>query len=122
MTSKDIIKVNFLATTIDPVPAEVALCLYRIAQESLLNARKYSNSNNVILAVARNDGVLCMQIKDSGVGFDLNIPSEGLGFVNMRERLRTIGGELSIDSKLGEGTNVTAIVHLGSESNEAKAS
>jgi len=122
MTSRDTFKVNFLATTIDPVPAEVALCLYRIAQESLLNARKYSNANNVILAVARNDGTLCMQIKDSGVGFDLNIPSEGLGFINMRERLRTIGGELFIDSKLGEGTNVTAIVHVDSVSREAKAS
>lgn len=122
MSSRDNIEVNFMADTIDPVPSEVALCLYRIAQEALLNARKYSKATSVVLTVIRKDSFLYMHVKDSGIGFDLRTPSEGLGFVNMRERLHMIGGELFIDSRPGEGTEVTTVVYVDSETVEAKAS
>jgi PAS domain S-box-containing protein len=122
MSSRDNIEVDFLADTIDPLPSEVSLCLYRIAQEALLNARKYSKATSVTLTVIRKENFLYMHIKDSGVGFDLRAPSEGLGFINMRERLHMIGGELFVDSRPGEGTEVTTIVYVDSETLETLAS
>jgi signal transduction histidine kinase len=62
--------------------------------------------------IAACDGTLKMTIKDDGTGFDLAVAARGLGLATMRERLRLVGGELVVSSKLGEGTEIMAQAKL----------
>lgn len=82
---------------------------YRIVQEAILNACKYSGSEQVDIDISLDDANLVVRIKDYGCGFDAIHPAikgSGGGLPGMRERARIIGGTLSIDSN-EEGTTVT---------------
>jgi len=74
------------------------------------------------LSITKTGAVVRMRITDSGIGFDPGAQSGGLGLVSMRERLRIVGGELSIHAKPGEGTVVTATIDSESAPFFAKAS
>jgi signal transduction histidine kinase len=95
-----------------PVPEDVALCFYRVAQEALNNSVKHSGSARAEVRVAAEDGTLRMTIKDYGTGFDPDVAINGLGLATMRERLRLVEGELVISSKPGGGTEVMAQAKL----------
>jgi signal transduction histidine kinase len=94
------------------VAPEVMLCLFRVVQEALQNAMKYSQAKN--LSVHLDDdsnGGLRVTIIDNGVGFDVDAAwGNGVGLASMIERLEAIGGALQIDSRPGAGTRVTASV------------
>jgi signal transduction histidine kinase len=94
------------------VPPEVALCLYRVAQEALSNAAKYSGASRAVVTLSNGNAKLRMRIADSGRGFDTSKPSKGLGLASMFERLRLVNGELVVSSKPGGGTELTAQVLL----------
>jgi PAS domain S-box-containing protein len=93
------------------LPFDVALCLYRVAQEALNNVAKHSKSREALVQLTEVAGLVRLRIADRGIGFESSVPSLGIGLASMRERLRTIGGELLIHSRLGEGTEVVAQVH-----------
>jgi PAS domain S-box-containing protein len=81
---------------------------FRILQESLTNITRYAEATEVKVRIALADGVLEMDIRDNGVGFD---PAEvksrkTFGLMGMRERARQFGGESHIDSRLGAGTTM----------------
>jgi signal transduction histidine kinase len=92
---------------------DVALCFYRVAQEALNNALKHSRSRRIEVRIEARDGTLAMTVRDYGTGFDPSTAVEGLGLAAMRERLTLIEGCLRINSKLGEGTEVTVQAKLG---------
>jgi signal transduction histidine kinase len=93
------------------LPNEVALSLYRVAQEALHNATKHSGSNNISVSFRREAHGLSLIVSDKGVGFSPQTGSfAGLGIVSMRERLRTVGGSLNIVAAPGQGTTVRATV------------
>jgi signal transduction histidine kinase len=97
------------------IPKEISLCLFRVLQEALQNAVKHSASQNFrVEAQGTNEGI-SLSVSDSGIGFDwqeaMNI--RGIGLISMRERLRLVNGELSIQSAPGRGTIVLARVPLG---------
>ena len=97
------------------VPDNVALCLYRIAQESLQNIAKHSGAQKVRVDLAFKRGEIHLTIEDFGHGFDLQAQKRkkrGLGLISMEERVRFVGGTLTIDSKPGRGTRVLARVPL----------
>jgi PAS domain S-box-containing protein len=104
------------------IPKDVALCLFRIAQEALGNIVKHSGAKRaqVELSAARNE--ILLRIVDAGVGFDLGLrdSTAGIGLVGMRERLRLVGGKLSIQSAPMRGTEILAEVPLYVSSNEAR--
>jgi PAS domain S-box-containing protein len=94
----------------DRLPKEVARCLYRVAQEALNNASKHSEARSAQVFVQRRGVIVRLAIRDFGKGFDPSIlrDSTGIGLASMRERLRSIGGTLVIDSSIGQGTEVIA--------------
>lgn len=94
------------------LPDDLALCFYRVAQEGLNNSVKHSGSGMVNVTLTAVEGTLTMAIKDYGSGFDPAAASNGLGLATMRERLRSLGGTLTIISKLGEGTELRAQARL----------
>jgi two-component system sensor histidine kinase UhpB len=101
------------------LPNEMALALYRVAQESLSNASRHAQAEHVTVTLTRRPGQIVLQICDDGVGFDPSAPPEdadrhGLGLLGMRERMRMIGGELAINSGPGRGTQIRAQAPLGS--------
>lgn len=99
----------------DPLPQEIASCLYRIAQESLLNVTKHAQASRVELELTCDGQEVTLSIHDSGVGFDLErIRTHylGLGLVNMRERVRSVHGRLEIQAHPGQGTRIIVQIPL----------
>jgi PAS domain S-box-containing protein len=94
------------------VDREVSLALFRVVQESLHNATKHSKASRVHTELAYTDNKLFLKISDDGIGFDPAESYTGLGIINMKERLRLIGGELTIHSSPGSGTRIEAQVPL----------
>ena len=96
------------------VPPDLALALYRIVQEALQNATKYSQAHQVRVSL-RGLGAehLSLSIEDDGVGFDVREAfGKGLGLISMRERLEAFGGTVDIQSTPGAGTRVLVRVPL----------
>ncbi len=90
------------------VPDEIALCLYRIVQEGLQNVIKHSRSATAKVELTSNDKELCLIVSDQGCGFDLVVATDdgSLGLVSMRERVRLVGGRISVESRKNEGTRI----------------
>jgi signal transduction histidine kinase len=96
------------------LPPHLTLCLFRVAQEALQNALKYSGARRVALRLAGDAGRLVLTATDDGVGFDVGAAwGKGLGLISMRERVEAIGGGLHIESAPGTGTRLEASIPLG---------
>ena len=97
------------------VPKEISLCLYRVLQEALQNAVRHSGAQDFVVELHDAQDGLRLTVSDSGIGFDRRhaINGLGLGLISMRERLRLVNGELSIQSEPGRGTTVVARVPHG---------
>jgi signal transduction histidine kinase len=103
------------------IPKEISLCLFRVLQEALQNAVKHSADQNFTVEVHGTKEGISLIVSDSGIGFDWqdSMNRRGLGLISMRERLRLVNGELSIQSEPGRGTTVLAHVRLGPEYHSA---
>ena len=99
-----------------PVPSDVALCLFRITEESLTNIAKHSDAKSARVQVNGTSSGLVLTIEDSGKGFDPQRLERGagLGFVSMRERLRVLRGTVRVDSAHSRGTRIEALVPVAS--------
>ena len=94
-----------------PLTAAAEEHLYRLAQEALGNALAHSGALAVALTVSVTDGQVRLTIRDDGSGFDPVAEYAGhLGLRTMRDRMLDLGGTCRIDSSLGGGTQVEAIV------------
>jgi signal transduction histidine kinase len=81
--------------------------LVRIACEAIANAGRHSGTGQVDLKLERDGSRLRLRVSDQGCGFDTNVAS-GFGLISMRERARSVGGELRISSVCGGGSVVEA--------------
>ena len=96
------------------LPPEVSVCLFRVLQEALQNAAKHSGSRHFEVALNGEVDGVDLTVRDSGIGFELEeaMKARGLGLTSMKERLKLVDGELSIDSQLKKGTTIHARVPL----------
>jgi PAS domain S-box-containing protein len=103
-------------------PKDVELCLFRVAQEALGNVVKHSQAKSAQVELGSNANGVSLRITDAGRGFDpdLGNPDAGIGLVGMRERLRLVGGRLSVNSELMHGTEILAEVPLAASADEAQ--
>jgi signal transduction histidine kinase len=94
------------------LPSDVALCLFRIVEESLTNIAKHSHAKSARVLVKGNPDGIHLRVEDSGSGFDVDRPEKkaGLGFVSMRERLRVLRGTIRVHSAPSHGTEIDAWV------------
>ena len=89
------------------LPRETTVSLYRIVQEGLQNALKYSKARTIKIDLRGADGALTLTIADDGVGFDpQGTVSNGLGLTSMQERADALGGTIAIRSRPGAGTTL----------------
>lgn len=90
------------------LPRSVGLCFYRIAQEALRNVVKHSHAQEALVEIIGSPGRIRMCVRDSGAGFDPELAAAkmGVGLISMRERVRGIGGHLTIRSQPLHGTSI----------------
>ena len=81
---------------------------YRVVQESLNNIVKHSNATKASVSVFRENSKIVLNIRDNGLGFEVEKTSEkkGLGLNGIAERAKILGGTFSIESEIGKGTIV----------------
>ncbi len=92
----------------------VAMTAYRIVQEALTNVWKHARAAQARVEVSGKDNTLKVTVSDDGVGFDVQKhgPGRSLGILSMRERAHLVGGKLTISSRPGRGTRVSARLPL----------
>jgi signal transduction histidine kinase len=96
------------------IAEDLALALFRVAQEALANVAKHSGSHSARVSLSERDGSLHLAIADHGKGFDVGRlgAHAGLGLNNIRERAWLIDAELHIQSAPSEGTTIDLSVPL----------
>ncbi len=96
------------------VPKDIALCMYRIAQEALRNVSKHAHSDRVELLLNADPEFIHLEVRDFGRGFSAEEVrgQPGLGLASMEERVRLAGGEITISSVPGKGTSIAVRVPL----------
>jgi signal transduction histidine kinase len=98
----------------------IVVCLYRVLQEALQNAIKHSGVKKVEVFLWRRGDQMELTVSDSGVGFDLKMTQgRGLGLVSMKERLKSVQGQLAIRSEPKHGTTIQAWVPLLQDESES---
>ena len=87
--------------------------VFRVVQEALSNATRYSNARRIAVTLSSDGYFLEVRVTDDGIGFDTSTTaSRGLGLAGMRERAAILRAELSVESSPGQGTTVTMRVPL----------
>jgi len=80
--------------------------IYMIFKEAVTNAAKYSGTTELFIILAEKNGMLSMEIADTGSGFDLKSVLHGNGLKNMRARAARIGAVINIESVNEKGTRI----------------
>ena len=97
--------------------AEQSLALFRVAQESLTNVRKYAKASQVKLSLQEEGGVVLLSIRDNGVGFDTqDIELHGHGIAGIKHRTQMFNGSLTLSSSPGKGTHIEVRIPTNQQS------
>ncbi len=96
-------------------PIPVALAAFQILQEGVVNAMKHGGDTTVLVKVSDDDGMVHIVVEDSGPGFDPGVDAgaDHVGMRLMKERAARVGGHLELDTHLGRGTRLEAILPGG---------
>ncbi|MFD9892981.1 sensor histidine kinase [Amycolatopsis sp. NPDC059027] len=95
---------------VPPLPMAAEVVLLRAAQEALTNIRKHAAASTVSVQVSVVDDSVRLLVRDNGVGFDPDDPSDGFGLPGMRSRAEQVGGRLTVRSGRTGGTELTVEV------------
>jgi PAS domain S-box-containing protein len=110
-----------LPEAMERLPRDDELCLFRVAQEALTNVHRHAASPWVAIRLKAQSNSVMLEIEDAGRGMphpfgtkaDGELPALGVGLAGMRERIRQIGGTLSVEST-GAGTRVRSTISIRS--------
>lgn len=101
------VRVNLVYKGKGRLPENLETAVYRIVQEALTNAAKYSGASEVTVKCQLNEGALNLIIEDNGCGFDAgSISMDSMGISGMYDRVFLLGGLLTVDSTPGVGTRI----------------
>jgi signal transduction histidine kinase len=105
------------------LPDETETHLFRLAQEALTNVARHSGAHNAIVTLESQGGEVCLSIRDDGHGLAAaGAGPRGMGMIGMRARARSVGGDLSVRSKAGQGVEIEVRVPAGGAEHERKDS
>ena len=99
------------------IPKDVALGVYRVAQEALRNLAKHAAVKEARVSLSASGSELLLRVQDLGIGFDPAVmhSEPGLGLSSMEERVHLIKAKLSVTSAPGKGVTVEVRAPLGTE-------
>jgi PAS domain S-box-containing protein len=122
---RDDMTISLISASISkPLTEAVSVLLFRSLRELLINVIKYSKAGHVQIILRCEEQKLLVEVKDDGVGFDVNALSSdngsthGYGLFSVREQLDRIGGRCNIDSTPGKGTHVIMEVAMLAETTD----
>ena len=95
------------STQLPSLSTELELVIYRVAQEALTNVLRHAGASRCVVVLNGDDAEVELRVSDDGVGLPPRVDEETIGIEGMRERALLCNGTLSIDSRPGEGTEVT---------------
>ena len=97
-----------ISNLVQILPPNVEQAFYRVGQESIENVSIHSSAKKMFFSLAEEDGVVSMEIRDDGVGFEpQNQHGKGhYGLQGMQERATSIGADLDVRSQPGVGTTI----------------
>jgi signal transduction histidine kinase len=105
----------------DNLSSDLTLCFFRVVQEALQNAIKYSQAHTIHVSLWTETDMLRLRIIDDGVGFDVDAaPKHGLGLISMRERAESIAATIQITSQANAGTTIEISARLRREADSVK--
>jgi signal transduction histidine kinase len=93
-----------------PLTAEMNVAVYRIIQEALTNVSKHANAKRVTIEIKASHSKVHLGITDDGQGFERSQNQTGFGLQGMQERVLALGGELNIDSAIGQGCRIRVLL------------
>jgi signal transduction histidine kinase len=109
--SRSGVDIRVEARDVPTLPPDLSVAIFRVVQEALQNALKYSGASEVIIRLEGTMDRLLLSITDNGTGFDVQAAwGSGLGLLSMRERLEAVGGTIEVQSRRGSHTRVEASV------------
>jgi len=85
----------------------INITLYRVVQECLTNISKHASANMVKITLVNDNKKILLTVADDGVGFEKNFSSNRLGLIGIRERVKSLSGQLEIESAPGKGVVIT---------------
>jgi len=115
LSAQQKIEIDFRHANIPPnLPKEVSLCLFRVLQEALQNAVKYSGVRHFTAELRGTPDDIHMIVGDCGIGFDKDqaMAHQGLGLISMRERVQMVNGDFEVESEPGQGTTIHVRIPL----------
>jgi signal transduction histidine kinase len=113
-------EVNLRTDVRNAIAPDIGLALFRVLQEALQNARKYSGEKWVEVELTEHSNEVHLIVRDSGKGFDVEAAREGkgLGLTSMQERVRLMNGSISIKSTPMTGTVIEVVVPFDRQSQQ----
>jgi len=96
------------------VDMKLEALIYRSIYELVNNALKYADASQIMVQIIREVGSIAFTVQDNGCGFDPAAKTDGIGLQGIRTRVASFGGEIQIDSKQGEGTEVNVELRVES--------
>lgn len=119
LVNSQVLKIRYSVNDVDnSIPPGKGLILYRIYQECINNVLKHARANQVDINIRQDGHSFRMELKDDGRGFDLNalvkpnFNGAGQGLVNLKSRVKSIGGIINIISSPGKGTTIIVDVDV----------
>jgi signal transduction histidine kinase len=101
-----------VTASLDGLEDRYRTCIYRVVQEALTNCARHSGAAHVRVSVGPESGRLAVTIEDDGAGFDPRALTGGLGLKGMKERVKELGGAVTVRSEPGRGATVRLTLPL----------
>jgi len=115
------IQTEFKSGIAGRLPDETETHLFRLTQEALTNVARHSGARNAIVTLGSQGGEVCLSVRDDGHGLPAaGAGPRGMGMIGMRARARSVGGDLSVRSKAGQGVEIEVRVPAGGVEHERK--
>jgi len=99
-------------TRADALDQKISIQLFRVIQECLTNTVRHAQAKQVKVTLTTQADSLQLRVADDGIGCDIKRVCSGFGLRGMQERIKSLGGELSIHSQPGQGMTITAKIPL----------
>jgi signal transduction histidine kinase len=98
------------------LPERHRTCVYRLVQEALTNCARHAKARSIDVTVAGQNGHVAVSVRDDGVGFDpAAVRGRGIGLIGVEERVKELGGSLTLVSRIRQGTSLSAKIPLHQE-------